>query len=228
MRLHHRMRAFTCFLHGKFFLLRLPALYVETSVPKLPCPPLAYQGSIWVFPALPHFTHFDVVHVSQRIAGRGSNRVGTDPRSWACILPAGECSSVRLVATAVQFACVDARSGSSTSLGERPVLFLCETWTPQGSGCAGQKFTHWFLQEREPHYCNAMHAGSCQGKIRVARHNLYLCVRLQDAQHVGPDAAGDPGGTPHHLFFSIAFAFLAGCLPVNMRPRLSTRMCVCL
>ena len=111
MRLHHRMRAFTCFLHGKFFLLRLPALYVETSVPKLPCPPLAYQGSIWVFPALPHFTHFDVVHVSQRIAGRGSNRVGTDPRSWACILPAGECSSVRLVATAVQFA---ARAAAST------------------------------------------------------------------------------------------------------------------
>lgn len=47
---------------------------------------------------------FDVVHVthvSQRIAGRGSNRVATDPRSWACILPAGEYSSVRLVATAV-------------------------------------------------------------------------------------------------------------------------------
>ena len=58
-----------------------------------------------MFPALPLLcTHFDVVHVthvSQRIAGRGSNRVATDPRSWACILPAGECSSVRLVATAV-------------------------------------------------------------------------------------------------------------------------------
>jgi hypothetical protein len=44
--------------------------------------------------------------------------VASDPRSWACILPAGECSSARLVATAVQFACVDARSGSSTNLGE--------------------------------------------------------------------------------------------------------------
>ena len=49
--------------------------------------------------------------MSQRIAGRGSNRVASDPRSWACILPAGECSSVRLIATAVQFA---ARAAAST------------------------------------------------------------------------------------------------------------------
>lgn len=183
-----------------------------------------------MFPALPYFAHFDVVHVSQRIAGRGSNRVGTDPRSWACILPAGECSSVRLVATAVQFA---ARAAASTRDPGAPPAWASARFCssvkrelPRVLVCAGQKFTHWVLRGRAALLqCNARWQLSRQDPSGTS-HFLYLCVRLQDAQHVDPDAAGDPGGTPHHFFFSIAFAFLAGCLPVMMRPRLSTRMCV--
>lgn len=85
-----------CFLRGKFFPL-LPACPVCRNLrSQLTMPAARLPGLTLVFPALPYFAHFDVVHVSQRIAGRGSNRVATDPRSWACILPAGECSSVRL------------------------------------------------------------------------------------------------------------------------------------
>lgn len=145
-------------------------------------PAARLPGLTLAFPALPYFAHFDVVHVSQRIAGRGSNRVGTDPRSWACILPAGECSSVRLVATTVQFAAraaastrdpgappawASARFCSSVKRGLPRVLVAQPKNLPIGS-CE---------REREPHYCNAMHAGSCQGKIRVARHIfIFVCA----------------------------------------------------
>lgn len=194
-------------------------------------PAARLPGLTLAFPALPYFAHSDVVHVSQRIAGRGSNRVSTDPRSWACILPAGECSSVRLVATAVQFAAraaastrdpgappawASARFCSSVKRGLPRVLVAQARNLPIGS-CKRESRT------------TAMQCTLAAVKARSEWHvtSLYSCVRLQDAQHVGPDATGDPGGTPHHLFFSIAFAFLAGCLPVKMQPRLSTRMCVC-
>ena len=180
-------------------------------------PAARLPGFTLAFPALPYFAHFDVVHVSQRIAGRGSNRVGTDQRSWACILPAGECSSVRLVATAVQFAAraaastrdprappawASARFCSSVKRGLPRVLVAQARNLPIGS-C-----------KRESH-TTAMQCTLAAVKARSEWHVtfLYSCVRLQDAQHVGPDAAGDPGGTPHHLFFSIAFAFLpVACL----------------
>ena len=133
-----------------FFFLAYPAcpaLYVATSVFNLPCRPARLPGLTLVFPAVPrvpYFTHTlmssmypSASRVAEAIA------VASDPRSWACILPAGECSSARLVATAVQFACVDERSGSSTSLGEVRsrvlFLFLCETWTLPGFWCQRQK-----------------------------------------------------------------------------------------
>ena len=76
---------------------------------------------------------------------------------------------------------------------------------------------HWFLRgsRTTAMQCNARCWQLSRQDPSGTSHFLYLCVRLQDAQHVGPDAAGDPGGTPHHFFFSIAFAFFAGCLPVT-------------
>ena len=168
-----------CFLRGKFFPL-LPACPVRRNLrSRLTMPAARLPGLTLVFPALPYFAHFDVVHVSQRIAGRGSNRVATDPRSWACILPAGECSSVRLIATAVQFA---ARAAASTRDPGAPPAWASARFCssvkrgrPQGSGCEEQNLPIGSC-EGEPRYCNAMHAGSCQGRIRVARHIIFVCV----------------------------------------------------
>lgn len=114
-----------CFLSRQVFLL-LPACPVRRNLrSNLPrrCSLTRAYSDVPCFALL--CTHFGVVHVthvSQRIAGRGSNRLATDPRSWACILPAGECSSVRLWQRPYMFAARRARSGRSTSLGEQPGL----------------------------------------------------------------------------------------------------------
>ena len=176
------------------------------------------------------YTHSDVVHVSQRIAGRGSNRVGTDPRSWACILPAGECSSVRLVATAVQFAAraaastrdpgappawASARFCSSVKRGLPRVLVAQAKNLPIGS-CERERAA--LLQ------CNAMHAaGSCQGKIRVARHIFYICVCVcRTPNMLVPMQPGILAGRRITFSSRLHLRFL----PVACLSRLSTRVCV--
>lgn len=70
-----------------------------------------------------------------------------------------------------------------------------------------------------------MHAGSCQGRIRVARHIIFVCVcrtpntLARCCRGSWRDAAS--------LFLLDCICVFAGCLPVMMRPRLGTRMCVC-
>ena len=72
------------------------------------------------------YTHSDVVHVSQRIAGRGSNRSSPATRALgrASYQPGNAVACVWWQRP-YMFAARRARSGRSTSLGEQPGLCSC-------------------------------------------------------------------------------------------------------